>query len=122
MSTVERKRNRSIIVQTVARSSVAAEIAVPDELRILDDGEQPPAGAGIFRVMTPQDGDKRVVWERTLAEIREAKKLFVKLVKEGLTPYRVDAESGRATAEVMREFDPAAGEVIFMPVALVKGG
>ena len=99
------------------------KIEIPESLSILDDPKDvPPAGCGIFRIMTPKDGDKRIVWDnRSFAQIKDAKDTFNKLVAEGLVPYRTGVD-GKATSEVMDEFDPYAEEVIFLPVALVAGG
>jgi hypothetical protein len=47
--------------------------------------------------------------------------MFVNLIKKGLKPFRVGVD-GKATSEVMDEFDPHAEEVIFLPQALVAGG
>ena len=111
-----------IEAQTVKGSRASVGIDVPENLRILEDGENPPEGFGVFRVMTPKDGDKRIVWDcRDMAQIGEAKAMFDKLIQEGLVPYKVGLD-GKATSEVMDEFDPHAEEVIFLPVALVTGG
>ena len=113
---------RIIEAQTVKGSQASVGISVPDGLRILDDHEQPAKGFGVFRIITPKDGDKRVVWDcHDLSQIREAKEMFDKLIAEGLVPYKVGLD-GKATSEVMDEFDPYAEEVIFLPVALVTGG
>jgi hypothetical protein len=99
------------------------QINIPDGLTVLDKPqEKAPEGFGCFRVMTPKDGDKRVIWDNTSFEqIREAKEMFDELVEEGLCPYRVGV-NGRASADVMDEFDPHAEEIIFMPIAAVAGG
>lgn len=108
--------------QTVKGSQAAVGISVPENLRVLEDHENPPEGFGVFRIMTPKDGDKRVVWDcRDIAQIEEAKTMFDQLIQEGLVPYKVGLD-GKATSEVMDEFDPYAEEVIFLPVALVTGG
>jgi hypothetical protein len=78
--------------------------------------------AGQFRIMTAKDGDKRVVWCRNvIAEIAAAKQMFLDLISKGMIPYKVGVD-GRSTAEVMKEFDPVAEEVIFMPVQAIAGG
>lgn len=102
---------------------VAVEIDIPDALTVLDDPkEAAPQGCGCFRIMTKEDGDKRVVWNSmNLGEIRAAKEMFDQLIQEGLVPYKVGVD-GQASSEVMDEFDPVAEEVIFMPVAMVAGG
>jgi hypothetical protein len=100
---------------------------VPPELTIVEtDAEleqlrQDP-NIGIFRCLSPKTGDTRIVWNRmSLAEISAAKKQFLELVKKGMTPYRVGADSKRSS-QVMKEFDPHAQEIIFMPMSLVGGG
>ena len=90
-------------------------------LQKLEDGDQLKAGQHCFRIMN-ENGDDRLVWDSSsFIEIKAAKKDFVELVKQGMTPYRVGTD-GRASAEVMTEFDAKAEEVIFMDTALVVGG
>lgn len=97
-------------------------IEIPDCLQVLKKTDQPIAGRGTFRILSAEYGDKRVTWDsRVLAEIKAARDMFISLVKKGLKPFRVGT-NGKATAEVMREFDPRAEEVIFLPSALVAGG
>lgn len=113
-------------------------VEVPKGLRILTDNEPKESwvkrlaaesGAkfiakdwSCFRIMTAKDGDKRIVWcRRVLTQIAEAKKLFMDLMSKGNVPYRVGVD-GAATSEVMKEFDPTAEEVIFMPIRAVSGG
>lgn len=103
-------------------STVPVKVEVPSALRVLDDGEKPAPGSSLLRVITTKDGDKRVVWDsRDFAQINDAKRMFDELAASGLVPYRVGTD-GKATSEVMDEFDPAAEEVIFLPVGLVTGG
>ena len=47
--------------------------------------------------------------------------MFDACAAEGLVPYKVGV-NGKASSEVMDEFDPYAEEVIFLPVAVVAGG
>lgn len=97
-------------------------LEVPTCLKVLPDGQAPLAGQGCFRFMTPKDGDKRIVWDsHDLDQIGEAKRMFDEAVAEGLVPYCVGM-NGRASSEVMDEFDPFAEEVIFLPIGLVAGG
>ncbi len=121
MSTTTNKR--TIELSLIKNSKVAKEFVIPDSLGVIDNPQEtPPAGFGCFRVMTPKDGDKRVVWDAgDFEQIREAKEMFDELVAEGLVPYRVGT-NGQATSDVMDEFDPHAEEVIFMPIAMVAGG
>jgi trans-aconitate methyltransferase len=114
----------TMAVQTLTGGSKAqvAEVDIPDSLRVLGPREAVPSGHCLVRVLTPEDGDQRIVWNGTsLVEINDAKKLFDDLVGQGLVPYKVGL-GGRASAEVMQEFDPAAEEVIFCPVNRVVGG
>lgn len=77
---------------------------------------------GCFRILSQKDGDKRVVWcRRVLAEIASAKKMFLELISKGMIPYKVGV-NGQASANEMKEFDPTAEEVIFMPVRAIAGG
>lgn len=77
---------------------------------------------GCFRILSQKDGDKRVVWcRRVVAQINAAKEMFMELLGKGMVPYRVGID-GRATSDVMREFDPLAEEVVFMPVRAISGG
>lgn len=77
---------------------------------------------GCFRIMSQKDGDKRVVWcRRILSEISAAKKMFIDLLSKGMVPYKVGVD-GSASSQVMKEFDPTAEEVIFMPVRAIAGG
>ncbi len=98
------------------------EVKVETELQRLPDGQKPTASQHMFRIMHPEHGDERLVWNSgVFADIKEAKRTFIELVKKGLKPFRVGTD-GKASAEAMSEFDPLAEEVIFMPQALVTGG
>ena len=113
---------REIEVPLIKNSNVKESIAVPDKLRILEDKEKASKWERCFRFLTPKDGDKRVVWDsRDMDQIEEAKAMFDECVAKGLVPYRVGTD-GKATAEVMDEFDPEAEEVVFLPIAQVAGG
>lgn len=103
--------------------NLSSKFKIPDNLGIIDNPSQKaPKGFGCFRIMTPQDGDKRVVWDsHDFAQISEAKTMFDELVVQGLVPYCVGL-NGRASSEVMAEFDPYAEEIIFLPVSMVAGG
>jgi hypothetical protein len=103
--------------------NLSTKVNVPESLGVISDPMQKtPEGFGCFRIMTPKDGDKRVVWDsRDFAQISEAKAMFDELVVQGLVPYCVGV-NGRASAEVMVEFDPYAEEIIFLPVAMAVGG
>jgi hypothetical protein len=112
----------TIEVQVLKGSRVTVPVTIPEKLKVLRDNETPKSGFGCFRVMTAKDGDKRVVWDaRDLDQIEEAKAMFDQLIQEGLVPYKVGLD-GKATAEVMEEFDPYAEECLFLPIAAVAGG
>ena len=105
----------------IEMGNLKTKITVPSELRVLEDAVA-PEGHGIFRFLTAKDGDKRVVWNSAiLQEISAARKMFLDCVREGLVPYRVGVD-GKATSQVMDEFDAEAEEVVFLPVRLVQGG
>lgn len=111
--------------RTVECAFAKNDVEVPSELTILLDDNIKLAnkgGFGMFRIMTRKDGDKRVVWCRNrIEEIKAAKKMFLDLIASGMQPFRVGL-NGQASAEVMTEFDPLAEEVIFMPIAAIRGG
>lgn len=98
-------------------------VEVPDDLHVLTDGENTSVVEhGCFRIVTAKDGDKRIIWCRNvMAEISAAKRMFLDLITKGMVPYKVGLD-GHASATVMKEFDPTAEEVIFMPVAAIAGG
>ena len=109
------------------------KIAIPSPLRAMTPEEEDSCytamtewmqseDRGCFRILTAQDGDKRVTWSRmVLAEIAAAKRMFMDLLTHGMVPYRVGV-NGEASSEVMQEFDPTAEEVIFLPVNALRGG
>lgn len=106
----------------VKDSNIIEKIGIPNSLKILKDGEPIKKGQRIFRILTAKDGDKRIVWDsREIAQIEDAKTMFDECVAKGLVPYWVGT-NGRATSEVMDEFDAEAEEVIFLPIARVAGG
>lgn len=103
-------------------SNIGSPLEVPDGLKILQDGEEPPSSFGCMRIMTVKDGDKRVVWDcKSMDQIREAEQMFEKLKGEGLVPYRVGTD-GKSSSEEMTEFDPHVEEIIFLPMKAVAGG
>lgn len=59
-------------------------------------------------------GDTTVSWlVDNEIETEAARKHFKRLKKAGYLAYRTDADGGRA--EVIQEFDPAAGRIIMSP-------
>jgi hypothetical protein len=103
-------------------TNLMAKFEVPDCLKVVSD-PVPPPNHGMFRMVSPKSGDDRVIWDRfNLTQIQEARKMFNDLIAQGLVPYRVGA-NGRASNQVMQEFDPRAEEVIFLPpMKMVAGG
>jgi hypothetical protein len=99
-------------------------VNVPDELTIADDAWQNRLedDQSVFRVITPKDGDKRVVWSRgSIPQINAAKKMFNDLVAAGMVPFKVGT-GGKASSDVMNVFDPSAEEVIFLPTKVITAG
>ncbi len=75
-----------------------------------------------FRIMSPTDGDKRIIWNsRVLEERQAAKAMFMDLLSKGMRPFKVGID-GEASSEEMKVFDPTAEEVIFVAMAAVVGG
>lgn len=110
---------QTIEVCPVKGSKLARHIKV--DLPTLGVDEEVPADCGIMRIMN-STGDDRIAWNKfNLTEINKAKDAFDKLVEEGLVPYRVGTD-GKASVDVMDEFDPAAQEVLFLPVQMIAGG
>lgn len=100
-----------------------SNVEIPEELTILEDGQQPAANQICWRFLSQKDGDKRVVWNSgSIPEINAARSMFQELVSQGMTPYRVGSPGGRASPNVMDEFDPTAEEVIFIPTKMIAAG
>jgi hypothetical protein len=104
------------------------DIPIPDGFLLMDPREPLPDGFTGFEVLTARDGGRRVAWSRmNFDQIHEAKRLFDKLVSEGMVPYYIDPKTGQASGRVMDKFDPAEGavmfeNVVFAPTALARGG
>jgi hypothetical protein len=115
--------NRFVEIRTLYGSELSVKVRIPDGLREVDQYGSVAPGHCTISVPTPQDGDKRFAWDPNhIGEIHEAKAFFDACVAEGLVPYHIDSASGEATSTVMKEFDPHAGQVVFLPVVLVKAG
>ena len=112
----------TVDIPVLVGSTLTQPFEVPILLQITEDAK-PPKGYGMFRIMNPKDGDKRVVWNNdSLGEIQAAKQMFDDLKHEGLQPYKV-GKGAKPTSEVMEEFDPMAEEVVFLPKhTLLAGG
>ena len=128
LSEKERRENmttaelKTIDISPLMGGKLKATIEVPDGIQILEKDGEKPRGHHMFSILNPLTGDDRLTWDSgNFADIKGAKKLFVDLVEKGLTPYRVGT-NGKATSEVMDEFDPTAEEVIFLAQKLIAGG
>jgi hypothetical protein len=110
----------TIEVPLVKNSNILDNIKT--SLKVLKDGEKANKWERTYRFLTSKDGDKRIVWDcRDMDQIEDAKVMFDESVAKGLVPYRVGT-NGKATSEVMDEFDAEAEEVIFLPINQVIGG
>ncbi len=110
------------VAERVLNTFTKRKIPVPDALRLLKDGEEAGENFGVFKVLSKESGDERVVWDRrNLPDINAARNLFNDLIAEGMVPYCVGT-GGKRTSDVMREFDPHAGQVIFVPQPAIVGG
>jgi len=117
--TIEPKTKRTVEINVIGK--LTASIDIPDELDIPEGDVQASEQVGVFRVLTPKDGDKRITWDRMrMASINAARDMFNACIGEGLVPYRIGADGKKS--EIMREFDPYAQEVIFIPQPAVIGG
>jgi hypothetical protein len=113
---------RTIQLTIMTGTKLKESFEVPDGLHIMEDGENVPDDHFVFRILCQEKGDERLTWDsRSLRELQAAKQMFVDLIKSGLKPFRVGV-NGKATSEVMDQFDPHAEEVIFLPQALITGG
>ena len=72
-------------------------------------------------ILTPTEGDRRVPWDPgDPSQIAEAHGKFNELVKQGYRAYRV-GRKGQA-GERITEFDPEAGEILFVGKQGYAGG
>ncbi len=118
---------RTIDVSTFRRpdgkpTKLSETVEIPDSFTVLEQGEKPAPGSRMFRVMTPEKGDERLVWDsHSLREIRDAKKFYLSMVAKGFKPFKCDAK-GKALPEPMKRFDAHAEEIVFLPEMAVAGG
>ncbi|HSZ58479.1 MAG TPA: hypothetical protein VK797_22625 [Tepidisphaeraceae bacterium] len=95
------------------------DVPVPESLRLIEDGQkrQRKKGDVIFCILTPHDGDKRIVWNRfRLDEVNDARQMFDDLLAQGMIAHRVK-RNGEPSAEVLSSFDPLLEEVSFLDTA-----
>lgn len=76
----------------------------------------PRAGkTGALIVPSHDTGHAKYEWDKNdAADVSEARRIFDEKKKQGYSAYRVDPKSGNK-GEVIREFDPEAGQVIMVP-------
>jgi len=68
---------------------------------------------GELVVLTATDGDRRIPWDPSdLGQVDEARRRFHALIGEGYRAYRVGRRGERG--ERVTDFDPAAGEFLFV--------
>jgi hypothetical protein len=114
--------NKLLLTPLAGATLASAGIEMKTSLKRLTSGETRQPDEGMFRILSQEDGDERVVWNsHNLGEISDAKRMFDSLVEQGFVPYRVELDGKRSTS-VMDEFDPAAEEIIFAPVHQAVGG
>ena len=69
---------------------------------------------GTMRIMD-RSGDQTITWRRgNDEEVAVARAAFDTARRKGMLAYKVDPDN-KGKGEVMRTFDPAAGEVILAP-------
>jgi hypothetical protein len=74
---------------------------------------------GMMRKMN-RKGDGSVFWNKNdPKDVALAERFFKAAKKEGMAAYRVEGEDGKR-GEVIREFDPEAERIIFVPQ--LRGG
>jgi len=98
---------------------------IPETLRVVTDDETVSLAPseGCFRVLNEQAGDDRIVWDRMDPEqIKDAAKLFDKLLQEGQTPYAVNIDSQVDMNRQLTSFDPHLEEIVFIPTQVLRGG
>jgi len=70
---------------------------------------------GLIKVMTPEDGDKHIVWDPSDEDgVKKAKKAFDKLSKKGHRIFKVSRKPQR-TGSPVTEFDKDEHEYIALP-------
>lgn len=76
--------------------------------------ESKPSYTGEMAIMG-KEGDTKIMWDKSKrVEVDNAKATFERLVKEGYSVFRVAGKEGDK-GEQIREFDPDAERLIFVP-------
>lgn len=69
---------------------------------------------GEMAVMTPTDGDLKIVWDSDRpTEVEGAKKTFDEFKQKGYLAYKVNKSGDKG--EVMKSFEPEAEKIILAP-------
>lgn len=72
-------------------------------------------------VLTPTDGDRKHLWDPSVpAETADARRRFGELVGSGYRAYRVGRRGQRG--DRITDFDPEAGEILFVGKHGYSGG
>lgn len=88
--------------------------AVPSLLKTWKDDEAPLPGHFTMEVLD-HTGDSKHQWDPTVpAEVEAARTQFNSLKAKGYDAFRVTSRDG-SKGEIMREFDPACGQMIMAP-------
>lgn len=73
-----------------------------------------PASSGEMAVMG-KEGDTKIIWSADNEhEVENARRSFDYFRSQGFTAFRVEGADG-AQGELIREFDPALSQIIFIP-------
>jgi len=111
MTTQTQEDQRTVQVAILEGSRQQAGIRIPDELLILGQGQEPTENQHCLRFLTPEDGDKRVVWDRfSLADIRAAREMFEDFMDKGIRIFAVGEDGGPVNE--MKDFDAFAEEFL----------
>lgn len=107
------------------RASTSISVEVPDELSVreevgsLSEKARTKRVYGMFKILTVDDNDCYIVWNRLVTtEVKAAKEMFLELTGHGLVPHNVSS-NGDKNSDAMNEFDPDAEEIFFLPVTAV---
>ncbi len=109
--TTATKDPRTVHVAILEGSKQKVDVRIPDQLHILESGEDPSEDQHCLRFLTPEDGDKRVVWNRrSLPDIRAAREMFEDFQDKGIRIFAVGEDGG--PVEEMKDFDAFSEEFL----------
>ncbi len=111
--------SQQVKVRAFEYSRAAQTIEVPTSMGVTTD--EPAAGLGVFRILTPEHGDLRLTWEADAPQaVKDAELTFNRLRDTGLTPYRMGG--GKKPSNRLDQFDRTERDVVFLPTQLAAGG